>query len=31
MGKLKADAFKKAFGDTQPEIGLGDRHTDFPF
>ncbi|KAK4371033.1 hypothetical protein RND71_010508 [Anisodus tanguticus] len=31
VGKNKADALKKAFGETKPEIGLGDRHTDFPF
>lgn len=32
VGKNKADALKKAFGsETQPEIGLGDRHTDLPF
>ncbi|KAI5352542.1 hypothetical protein L3X38_005433 [Prunus dulcis] len=31
VGKKKADALKKAFGDVQPEIGLGDRHTDIPF
>ncbi|KAA8529490.1 hypothetical protein F0562_033711 [Nyssa sinensis] len=31
VGKKKADALKKAFGDSQPEIGVGDRHTDFPF
>ncbi|KAG6770280.1 hypothetical protein POTOM_025957 [Populus tomentosa] len=31
VGKNKADALKKAFGETQPEIGLGDRHTDAPF
>lgn len=31
VGKHKADALKKAFGETQPEIGLGDRHTDVPF
>ena len=27
----KAAALRAAFGDTPPEIGLGDRHTDFPF
>lgn len=31
VGKQKADALNKAFGETQPEIGLGDRETDFPF
>lgn len=31
VGKNKADALKAAFGDPPPEIGLGDRHTDFPF
>ncbi|KAL2487383.1 Glycerol-3-phosphate 2-O-acyltransferase 6 [Abeliophyllum distichum] len=31
VGKNKADALQKAFGDTTPEIGLGDRKTDFPF
>lgn len=31
VGKNKADALKKAFGETRPEIGLGDRHTDAPF
>ncbi|KAF6153030.1 hypothetical protein GIB67_004251 [Kingdonia uniflora] len=32
VGKNKADALKKAFTDTgMPEIGLGDRQTDFPF
>ncbi|KAF3620121.1 Vps51/Vps67 family (components of vesicular transport) protein [Capsicum annuum] len=31
VGKNKADALKKAFGEAKPEIGLGDRHTDFPF
>jgi glycerol-3-phosphate acyltransferase len=31
VGKNKADALKKAFGEAQPEIGLGDRHTDAPF
>lgn len=31
VGKNKADALKAAFGDAPPEIGLGDRHTDFPF
>ncbi|KAF8399381.1 hypothetical protein HHK36_015245 [Tetracentron sinense] len=30
VGKNKADALSKAF-DTQPEIGIGDRWTDFPF
>lgn len=27
----KADALRAAFGEMTPEIGLGDRHTDFPF
>ncbi|CAK9134316.1 unnamed protein product [Ilex paraguariensis] len=31
VGKKKADALRSAFGETQPEIGLGDRHTDVPF
>lgn len=31
VGKNKADALRKSFGETQPEIGLGDRKTDFPF
>lgn len=31
VGKNKADALQRAFGEAQPEIGLGDRHTDFPF
>lgn len=31
VGKNKADALKKAFGETQPDIGLGDRETDAPF
>ncbi|XP_027097878.2 glycerol-3-phosphate acyltransferase RAM2-like [Coffea arabica] len=31
IGKNKADSLKKAFGDEQPEIGLGDRQTDIPF
>ncbi|CAN4075613.1 unnamed protein product [Withania somnifera] len=31
VGKNKADALKKAFGEIKPDIGLGDRHTDFPF
>lgn len=31
VGKNKADALKKAFGEAQPELGLGDRHTDYPF
>ncbi|THF99189.1 hypothetical protein TEA_002648 [Camellia sinensis var. sinensis] len=31
VGKHKADALKKAFGEFNPEIGLGDRHTDIPF
>ncbi|EXB63779.1 Glycerol-3-phosphate acyltransferase 6 [Morus notabilis] len=31
VGKNKADAIKKAFGDTKPEIGLGDRLTDVPY
>jgi hypothetical protein len=31
VGKIKADALKKAFGETQPDIGLGDRETDAPF
>ncbi|KAL2499995.1 Glycerol-3-phosphate 2-O-acyltransferase 6 [Abeliophyllum distichum] len=31
VGKNKADALQMAFGDTTPEIGLGDRKTDFPF
>ncbi|KAL0004027.1 hypothetical protein SO802_011588 [Lithocarpus litseifolius] len=31
FGKNKADALEKAFGETQPDIGLGDRDTDAPF
>lgn len=31
VGKNKADALKAAFGEAAPEIGLGDRHTDFAF
>lgn len=31
VGKKKAAALSKAFGDEQPEIGLGDRQTDVPF
>ncbi|KAL3511197.1 hypothetical protein ACH5RR_030598 [Cinchona calisaya] len=31
VGKNKANALKKAFGDEKPEIGLGDRQTDIPF
>ncbi|CAI9092762.1 OLC1v1028089C1 [Oldenlandia corymbosa var. corymbosa] len=31
VGKNKADALTKNFRDCQPEIGLGDRHTDIPF
>ncbi|KAF2308664.1 hypothetical protein GH714_011965 [Hevea brasiliensis] len=33
VGQSKADALKRAFGDdkTVPDIGLGDRKTDYPF
>lgn len=31
VGENKADALVKAFGSEKPEIGLGDRSTDFPF
>ncbi|XP_002520171.2 glycerol-3-phosphate acyltransferase RAM2 [Ricinus communis] len=31
VGKNKANALKKAFGDARPEVGLGDRRTDAPF
>lgn len=31
VGSRKAEALKAAFGETRPEIGLGDRHTDLPF
>ncbi|WMV52253.1 hypothetical protein MTR67_045638 [Solanum verrucosum] len=31
VGKNKADTLTSTFGDTQPEIGLGDRDTDIPF
>nr|XP_016454745.1 PREDICTED: glycerol-3-phosphate 2-O-acyltransferase 6-like [Nicotiana tabacum] len=31
IGKKKADILQSTFGETQPEIGLGDRHTDIPF
>ncbi|OMO90291.1 Phospholipid/glycerol acyltransferase [Corchorus capsularis] len=31
VGKNKADALQKAFADTKPDVGLGDRLTDIPF
>ncbi|KAI4974504.1 hypothetical protein ZWY2020_047784 [Hordeum vulgare] len=31
VGEKKADALRQAFGDTMPDIGLGDRKTDYPF
>lgn len=31
VGKNKADAMNNAFRETQPDVGLGDRHTDVPF
>ncbi|KAI3954029.1 hypothetical protein MKW98_017853 [Papaver atlanticum] len=31
VGQKKADTLIEAFGETMPDIGLGDRHTDFPF
>lgn len=31
VGQNKANALLKAFGDSKPEIGLGDRHTDAAF
>nr|XP_004304959.2 PREDICTED: glycerol-3-phosphate 2-O-acyltransferase 6-like [Fragaria vesca subsp. vesca] len=31
VGNNKADALKKAFGADAPDIGLGDRKTDYPF
>ncbi|KAJ8643465.1 hypothetical protein MRB53_005213 [Persea americana] len=31
VGSKKAAALRRAFGDERPEIGLGDRETDFPF
>ncbi|KZV45654.1 glycerol-3-phosphate 2-O-acyltransferase 6-like [Dorcoceras hygrometricum] len=31
VGKNKAEALRKEFGDKIPDIGLGDRKTDFPF
>ncbi|KAH0720854.1 hypothetical protein KY290_005870 [Solanum tuberosum] len=31
VGKNKANALRRTFGDTQPDIGLGDRDTDIPF
>ncbi|XP_047321070.1 glycerol-3-phosphate acyltransferase RAM2-like [Impatiens glandulifera] len=31
VGNNKANVLKKTFGDELPQIGLGDRHTDFPF
>ncbi|XP_073059839.1 glycerol-3-phosphate acyltransferase RAM2-like [Primulina eburnea] len=31
VGKNKAEALQKEFGDKLPDIGLGDRKTDFPF
>lgn len=31
VGKKKARALEKVFGDEKPDIGLGDRNTDIPF
>ncbi|KAH7570184.1 hypothetical protein JRO89_XS05G0063500 [Xanthoceras sorbifolium] len=31
VGTKKADGLRKAFGEAQPDIGLGDRNTDIPF
>lgn len=31
VGKNKADALENAFGEAQPDVGLGDRRTDIPF
>ncbi|XP_055808671.1 glycerol-3-phosphate acyltransferase RAM2-like [Solanum dulcamara] len=31
VGKNKANALRRTFGEIQPEIGLGDRDTDIPF
>lgn len=31
VGSKKAAALRRPFGDERPEIGLGDRETDFPF
>ncbi|XP_044480888.1 glycerol-3-phosphate acyltransferase RAM2-like [Mangifera indica] len=31
VGDKKAQSLRKAFGEAQPDIGLGDRHTDIPF
>lgn len=31
VGKKKAEALKKAFGEDKPDVGLGDRLTDAPF
>ncbi|XP_058073830.1 glycerol-3-phosphate acyltransferase RAM2-like [Magnolia sinica] len=31
VGRNKATALRETFGDASPEIGLGDRRTDFPF
>ncbi|KAF3670220.1 Glycerol-3-phosphate 2-O-acyltransferase 6 [Capsicum annuum] len=31
VGKKKADALRKAYGEIQPEIGLGDSDSDIPF
>ncbi|KAL2240461.1 glycerol-3-phosphate 2-O-acyltransferase 6-like [Sesamum indicum] len=31
VGKNKAEGLRKAFGNTTPEIGIGDRKTDYPF
>ncbi|WCJ21763.1 Glycerol-3-phosphate acyltransferase RAM2 [Euphorbia peplus] len=31
VGENKANALREAFGDSKPEIGLGDRHTDAAF
>lgn len=31
VGENKADALRNAFGETKPDVGLGDRKTDYPF
>lgn len=31
VGRNKSDALVKVFGNVKPDIGIGDRLTDFPF
>lgn len=31
VGEQKADALRRTFGDMSPDVGLGDRRTDYPF